>query len=134
MSKKTSDNKRTTTASTADFLRASPQANRAMKLKPASDGGVLAEIPMNRPGWLVAPLSWIVPFSPYRRVKLDAVGFGLLKLCNGAKKVETIIEEFAKVNKLSFREAQLPVTQFLQQMTERGIVAIVGLEQEAGRT
>jgi hypothetical protein len=45
--------------------------------------------------------------------------------------VETVIEKFAAANKLSFREAQLPVTQFLQQLTERGLVAIVGSPNEA---
>ena len=116
---------------TGDFLRAAPVANRAVTLIPASDDGALVKIPMKRPKWLMPPLSWIVPFSSHRQVRLDAVGLGVFKLCDGKKTVERIIEEFADANKLSFREAQLPVTQFLQQMTDRGIVVIVGSQEKS---
>jgi hypothetical protein len=47
--------------------------------------------------------------------------------------VERIVESFAADHKLTFREAQLSVTQFLRMLTERGVVAIVGLEQKAGK-
>ena len=117
-----------------DFLRAVPHRNETVSITDARDGGALVKIPMSRPRWLVPPLSWVLPFSPQRQVRLDAVGFSVMKLCDGNKNVETIVEEFAAANKLSFRESQLPVTQFLQQMTERGLVAIVGGQQKAQKT
>ena len=117
--------------SAEDFLRAVPFGNRAMTIVPASDGGALVSIPMNRPRWLVPPLSWMLPYSSQRRVRLDAVGYAVLGLCDGDRNIETIIEEFARANKLSFREAQLPTTQFLKQMTERGIIVVVGFPASA---
>ena len=112
--------------STADFLQARPVPNEAMKVSPLRDGGALVKVPMRRPGWMVPPISWILPFSPHRRIQLDAVGAAVLKLCDGRLCVEKVIERFATANRLSFREAQLPVSKFLQQLTERGLVAIVG--------
>ena len=132
MSAKDGKAKRQAKPTVEDFLGAAPYANEAMTVTPARDGGALVSIPMKRPNWLVPPLSWVIPFSPHRRVKLDAVGYCVLKLCDGKRNVETIIEEFAESNKLSFREAQLPVTQFLRQMTQRGLIVIVGTEKKAG--
>jgi hypothetical protein len=108
------------------FLKAKPFANQAAAVDEKPGGGALVRVPLNRPRWLVPPISWLLPFSRERKIELDPVGRGVLAMCNGRKNVERIIEEFAQANKLSFREAQLSVTKFLRQMTERGIIAIVG--------
>ena len=113
------------------FLRAKPMRNESMTLDRRDDGTMLASIPLRRPAWLVPPLSWLIPFSSHRRVELDTVGAAVLDLCDGNKTVERIIEEFARKEKLSFREAQLPVTQFLQQLSQRGLMAIVGFQKDA---
>jgi hypothetical protein len=105
--------------------------NESMTVDRRNDGTTLASIPLRRPGWLVPPLSWLIPFSSHRRVELDTVGAAVLDMCDGNKTVERIIEEFARKEKLSFREAQLPVTQFLQQLSDRGMMAIVGFQKTA---
>lgn len=107
------------------LLSAVPQPNSAMKTERTAEG-LLVSVPMRRPGWLVPPLSWILPFSSVRRVQLDSAGSAVLDLCDGRRTVEQIIEAFAREHKLSFREAQLAVTEFLRQLVKRGIVAIVG--------
>jgi hypothetical protein len=61
---------------------------------------------------------------------LDRIGSFVLSLCDGHRTVESIIESFASSHKLSFREAQLPVTQFMQELTQRGVIALVGLEED----
>jgi len=133
MSAKAAGKARTKTISGDEFLRAAPYVNEAMTVTPARDGGAMVTVSIKRPGWLVPPLSWILPYSLQRRIKLDAVGYGVLKLCDGRKNVETIIEQFAQTNKLSFRESQLSVSQFLRQMTQRGIIAIVGTKEKPGK-
>ncbi len=120
--------------SSADFLSAVPYTNKAMDLTRSGDGSVLVGVPLDRPRWLVPPISWVLPFSSERRVDLDALGTTVLDMCDGINTVETIIEKFAARHKLSFREAQLPVTQFLQQLTERGVVAVVGMDKETGES
>jgi hypothetical protein len=111
-------------------LAAVPFPNAAMELQRREDGSAVASIPLKRPRWLVPPLSWIIPFSSHRRVELDTAGVALLDLCDGQRCIEGIIENFAADHKLSFREAQLSVTKFLQQLTQRGVVAVVGLDDD----
>jgi len=111
--------------SVPQLLATVPHKNAAVKLRRVRDG-MLATIPMARPRWLVPPLSWILPFSRFRQVRLDAPGTAVLDLCDGQHTVEQIIETFAGENKLSFREAQLAVVQFLRELVQRGIVALVG--------
>jgi hypothetical protein len=94
--------------------------------------GTMVSVPVRRPSWLVPPISWILPFSSHRRVELDDLGLEVLNLCNGRNTVESIIEKFAADHKLSFREAQLSVTQFLRLLTERGLVAVVGSGKSSG--
>ncbi len=110
------------------LLTAVPYRNRAMETHELRDGGLVAEIPMRRPRWLVPPISWILPYSSHRRVQLDAPGVEVLDLCDGRRTVEEIVEKFAAGHKLTFREAQLSVTMFLKQLTQRGLVAIVGTQ------
>ena len=109
-----------------EFLRSVPHANTAMDLSARPNGTAMAIVPMRRPRYLVPPLSWILPFSSQRRVELDSVGVSVLEMCDGSHTVEAIMEQFAVDHKLSFRESQLAVGQFVRQLTSRGIIAIVG--------
>ena len=119
--------------SAEQVLSAVPVRNVAMQLQRRDDGSAVASVPLKRPRWLAPPLSWIIPFSSHRRIALDSAGVALLDLCDGQRDIERIIEKFAADHKLSFREAQLSVTKFLQQLTQRGVVAVVGLSRnEAG--
>ncbi|HDZ20057.1 MAG TPA: PqqD family protein [Phycisphaerae bacterium] len=112
--------------STRDFLAAVPHLNQAMTLDRQSPKGPTARVEIPRPWYLVPPISWILPFGKYRQIQLDAIGVELLDLCDGRRPIENIIEIFAANHKLTFREAQLPVTQYLRKLTQRGILAIVG--------
>lgn len=110
------------------FLAAVPHVNQAMEIDRRRNGTAIVSVPMRRPRYLVPPLSWIIPFSSHRRVELDKVGVSVLDLCNGHRNVESIIDKFATDHKLSFREAQLAITQFTRQLVQRGLVAVVGME------
>ena len=113
---------------TADeILKAVPYANDAIKLEVRPDGSALASVPMQKPKWVDGPMGWFLPYSTHRRVELDEIGVVVLKLCDGKRKVEEIVEEFAKRHMLSWREAQICVLAFLRQIVERGLVVIVGL-------
>lgn len=113
------------------FLHAVTYVNQAMEVTRRPDGSTLVSVPIPRPWYLVPPLSWILPFSHQRRVELDRLGSYVLAMCDGKQTVEKMIEKFAADHKLSFREAQLSVTDFLKKLLQRGIVAIVGREKDA---
>jgi hypothetical protein len=108
------------------MLAAVPHQNAAMTVEPAG-AGLLVTVPVRRPNWLVPPLSWVLPFPGHRRVQLDAPGSQVLRLCDGRRTVEEVIETFAKEHKLSFREGQVAVTAFLRELLRRGMVALVGM-------
>ena len=112
----------------SQLLTGVPMANEAMETSPAGDG-LLVSIPIERPRWLAPPISWVVPFSKLRRVQLDAIGRAVLEACDGKRTVEEVIERFAAVHKLSFRESQLAVTRFLQELVTRGLIVIVGTNE-----
>jgi hypothetical protein len=120
--------------SSEEYLAAAPHVNVAAEVKPHSQGGAIVAIPLRRPGWMVPPLSWILPYSSHRRIRLDEVGYNVLRMCDGTHTVESIIEKFAAVHKLSFREAQVPVTDYLRQLTQRGLVVIVGPKETQSKT
>ena len=109
----------------SEFLSAVPHRNTEMRLQRLREG-VLASIPIPRPRWLVPPISWILPFSGLRRVQLDGPGTAVLDLCDGQRSIEQIVETFARDNKLSFREGQLAVSQFLRELVGRGMIVLVG--------
>jgi len=112
-------------AAAARLLEAVPHLNRAAEVKEVA-GGVIVSVPIERPRWLVPPLSWVLPWRSLRRVQLDEAGTAVLTLCDGRRNVEQVIESFAQEHKLSFRESRLAVTQFLQDLLRRGGVALVG--------
>jgi len=121
------------TVSPEEPLRAVAFVNEAAERKDQGEGGCIVSIPLRRPRWLVPPISWMLPFSSHRRVELDALGAEVLRMCDGKHHVEEIIENFAAKHKLTFREAQLSVGAFLKQMTQRGIVVLVGTSEKAKR-
>lgn len=109
----------------SQLLSAVPHKNEAMKLQPAGRGA-LVSVPVRRPKWLAPPVSWILPWSRHRRVQLDEPGTEVLNLCDGQRTVEEIIERFAQEHRLSFREGQTAVTQFLRELVRRGIIVLLG--------
>ena len=115
-------------------LRYRPATNRVVTTHLQEDGTMIAEVPLRRPAWLVPPISWLIPFSRCRRVELDALGGSVLSMCDGRTSVETIIESFATRHKLSFREAQLPVMDFLRQMAQRGLIGLMDIDKDASES
>jgi hypothetical protein len=119
--------KKTLQLSAGEVLTSVPFVNEAMKLDLRKDGSAIASIPMQKPRYLVPPFSWLLPYSSHKRVELDRLGIAVLGLCDGKRRVEEIIEVFAREHLLSWRESQICVVQFLRQIVERRLIVIVGL-------
>lgn len=116
----------------ADLLKAVPQANRAATITDKDDGTIMASVPMRRPDYLVPPLSWLLPFTAVRKIQLDRIGTDVFNLCDGVRTVERIVETFASLHKLTFREAQLSISQFMRMMVQRGLIALGRKEHDTG--
>jgi len=107
-----------------EMLRAIPHQNRAATLEENSRG-VLVTIPLKKRWWARAPLTWIFPLSSARRVQLDAMGAWVLSQCDGRHRVEDVVRQMMEKHKLSFQESRAAVLQFMQMLTERGIIAVL---------
>lgn len=105
------------------MLRCIPCQNQAMRMQ-SEGGGALVTVPLRQTWWARAPLTWVFPVSRERRIQLDAVGSAVLTLCDGRRTVEDVIENVMKEYHLSFQEARVSVMQFMQMLTERGVVAL----------
>ena len=108
------------------MLQARPYQNQTIGLERTDGGGMILSTTLKRPRLLVPPISWLLPFHSTRRSSLDPLGAEVLDMCDGKSTVERMIERFALAHKLSFREGQLSILEFLRQLTQRGLVAIVG--------
>lgn len=107
------------------MLRARPVRNTAVRVVENAPSGVTLYLKRRRPTWLVAPLSWIVPYRPERQVTLDALGQQVWSHCDGRSSVEEIVDRFKDEHRLSFHEARAAVTGFLQRLIQRGVLAIM---------
>lgn len=108
------------------LLDAVPVINTSAEVSNTEKGTVLIRIPLKKTRYLVPPLTWIFPVSSHRCLALDTIGAFVFRLCDGKRTIEQIIEKFAWQYKLTFHEARVPVLHFLQQLTERGAIVIVG--------
>jgi len=113
------------------FLRALPVQNVAVQTGCENEDLLLpVTVKVERPRWLVPPLSWVFPVSRSRTVKLDPIGRSVWAACDGKVRVEQIVDDFAKRQVLSFHEARIAVTQYLEVLVQRGLVVLV-FDQEA---
>jgi hypothetical protein len=111
-------------ASWRKMLDATPVRNAAAEVAQEGPDGLSITVKVKRPGYLVPPLSWVIHGKPTRTVKLDRLGAQVWNLCDGERTVEAVIDEFARLHRLSFHEARAAVTWYLRQLIQRGVLAI----------
>lgn len=113
------------------FLAALPTRNRAATEEPEQAGFLPVSVRVDRPWWLVPPISWVLPVRTKRTVKLDGIGRFVWEWCDGRRPVETLVDAVADREKLSFHEARIAVTQFVEELVRRGIIVLVVNETES---
>jgi len=60
----------------------------------------------------------------HRKIQLDSLGVDVWSLVDGIKNVKDIIEEFALLHTLNYKEAEISVTLFLRSLGEKGLIGI----------
>ena len=111
------------------MLRAVPMRNTAARAVENQENGVTVYVKQKRPGFMVPPLSWIVPFRPERSVTLDGIGARVWRWCDGTRTVEEVIDLFRGTYSLTFHEARAAVTGYLRMLIKRGILAVAIQEE-----
>jgi hypothetical protein len=106
------------------MLDTCPIPNEAARLVHSDEEGAVYEIPLRRPGWYRAPISWFLPMRRFSKVFVYGAGREVLDLCDGERDVESIIEEFAERHDLTFHESRVSITQYFRSLVERGMLAV----------
>jgi hypothetical protein len=107
------------------LLDARPVRNAAARVDPEPNGGLRIRVRRQRPAWLVPPISWIVALRPERTLALDALGREAWEACDGQRRLEEIVDDFARAHALTFHEARVAVSNYLKQLVQRGALAVV---------
>ncbi len=61
---------------------------------------------------------------PTRKLQLDALGSQVWQLIDGRRSTGDLIEEFARIHRISVPEAEQSITAFLRELGRRGLIAL----------
>jgi len=64
------------------------------------------------------------PESIHKKLQLDAMGSSVWQMIDGGKSVLAISRKFRKQHQLGQREAEISVSEFIQQLGKRGLIAL----------
>lgn len=83
--------------------------------------GLLVTVMLQRPRWQ----QWLGADRLVKRTfDLDAYGKEVYEYCNRKNTVDSIIKKFAKKHRLTVAESEVAVTQFLNMLVQKGLLAM----------
>jgi len=106
------------------MMESVPIRNIAARVERLPNGTMKAYVKKLRPWYMKPPLSWMMQRRPERCLLLDRLGTEVWDLCDGARKVEDVVDRFAEKHGLSFHEARAAVTAYLKTLIQPGVLAI----------
>jgi hypothetical protein len=89
--------------------------------------GILLCYPVQAKPWIRKVFKTATTREPeiiIRKLQLDSMGSIVWKMIDGRKSVEQISRKFQKQHKLDQREAEISVSEFVQQLGRRGLIAL----------
>ena len=105
-------------------MRARPVRNLAAEVS-GEDGAPRVTVRQERPAWLAPPLSWVIRPRLRKSYRLEGMGLALWRQCDGSSRVIEIVERMAAEHRLTFHEARVVVSDYLERMVKRGLIAVV---------
>jgi len=109
-----------------DLMAATPVHNQAVRCARRAKNELLLTIPLRQRWFTGPPFSWILPLGSQRKVALDRLGAEVWDACTGENNTQEIIEGFAQRHQLTFHEARVSICTYLQQLTQRKLIVLVG--------
>jgi hypothetical protein len=103
-------------------LNARPVRNPAVQARKLDNGDAELTIP-RREDWLGKLLSWVFYIPKERRVILEGIGAEVWELCDGEHNVTQMIALLVKKYKLSSREAEASLVEYLRSLGKRKLIA-----------
>ncbi len=89
--------------------------------------GILLTYPVQAKPWLRKIFKGAAGREPeiiQRKLQLDSLGSSVWQMIDGRKSVEDISRSFQQQHKLGLREAEISVSEFMQQLGKRGLIAL----------
>ncbi|HIE18437.1 TPA: PqqD family protein [Candidatus Bathyarchaeota archaeon] len=119
--------------SRSDFLRLRPIRNPHVKWKKDEEGKIRIVIPLKKKakdGKKVANkrvsfLSKLFPEPEEKRIQLDEIGSIVWELCSGERTAKEIVDHLCQKYKLLPREAEVPLSSYLNSLAKRGLVGFI---------
>lgn len=106
-----------------DALDAVPVKNRLCQAETTEAGVVRISAPIRPTLWTkVARRLTRVP--EYRKIELDEIGTFVWNHCDGRNNVRALIKKLCKRFKLSYREGEVSLTQYLRTLARRNLIGL----------
>ncbi len=106
-----------------EALDAVPVRNHLCKEEETAGGGLLVLVPVRQSGW--ARFMKRLTYVPrYRKIELDEIGAFVWKQCDGRTSVRVLIDRLCKRFKLSYREGEVSLTQYLRSLAKRNLIGM----------
>ena len=99
-----------------------PLRNQALVTRRLGNGETEITVPL-RSDWLGKLLAFIFFVPRERKIVLETIGSAVWERCDGQHSVAQIAESLAKQHKLSRREAELSLTEYLRRLGKRRLIA-----------
>lgn len=114
------------------MMEAVPRRNEAARVERLPDGTQKVYV-RKAPAWYrKPPIGWLLQRSPERCLLLDRLGTEVWELCDGVRKVENVVDDFARRHGLTFHEGRTAVTAYLKMLILPGVLAIQ-LQEPGGK-
>ncbi len=107
-----------------ETLRAKPIRNESFRWERTSEGEISIII-HRRKVWWIWLLSKIFFIPKKRKFRLDKIGSDVWDMCDGETTVEQMIKRISKSYKLSRREAEVSLLNYLKQLAKKGVVGFL---------
>src|SRR5438093_13438951 len=106
-----------------EILAAVPVRNSLVEWETNDHEEIVLKVP-RRQDRVGKMLHRIFVAPPFKQVVLDEVGSDVWNLCTGENDVDTIVKTLARKYKLSRREVELSLANYLRTLAQRGLIGL----------
>jgi len=117
------------------ILKARPIINPAVQWSRGEEGEIIITL-KRREDWWVKFLSALFVVPRERKIALDEIGSMLWELFDGQHTIKELAQMLAERLKISYKEAELSLTEYLRILARKRLVALIvgeGKDRENGK-
>lgn len=113
-------------------LKAVPVKNQLAKVEETKSGAVRILVPV-RQTWWTRLMRRLTQAPRYKKIELDEIGTYVWEQCDGQTTVAALIDKLCERFKLSRREGEASLTQYLRELAQRGVIGLAVPAKDADR-